>query len=130
MSTTLNSTTLNAIIAAAKPTKGSGFTSRVAKPAITISSAEIGRDAEGAPVPVIVASNSSAAHGYLSRGRLEVVQRDAGGKEVFREELSGPDIQQSLGYGLIGGGQSRRIVLPEPLPAAEGTVTAKFTPDS
>jgi P pilus assembly chaperone PapD len=101
-----------------------------AKPAITITSAEIGRDAEGAAVPVIVASNSSAAHGYLSRGRLEVVQRDAAGKEVFREELSGPEIQQSLGYGLIGGSQSRRVTLPAHLPTAEGTVTAKFTPDS
>jgi P pilus assembly chaperone PapD len=101
-----------------------------AKPAITITSAEIGRDAEGAPVPVIVASNSSPAHGYLSRGRLEVVQRDAAGKELFRDELSGPEIQQSLGYGLIGGGQSRRVTLPEHLPTAEGTVTAKFTPDS
>ena len=101
-----------------------------AKPAITITSAEIGRDAEGAPVPVIVASNSSPAHGYLSRGRLEVVQRDAAGKEVFREELSGPEIQQSLGYGLIGGQQSRRVTLPEALPSADGTITAKFTPDS
>jgi P pilus assembly chaperone PapD len=101
-----------------------------AKPAIAITSAEIGRDAEGAPVPVIVATNSSPAHGYLSRGRLEVVQRDAAGKEVFRRELTGPQIQQSLGYGLIGGSQSRRIVLPEHLPAADGIVTAKFTPDS
>lgn len=101
-----------------------------AKPAIAISSAEIGRDAEGAPVPVIVAANSSPAHGYLSRGRLEVVQRDAAGREVFRQELSGPQFQQALGYGLIGGSQSRRITLPEPLPAPEGTLTVKFTPDS
>ncbi len=100
------------------------------KPAITIASAEIGRDADGAPVPVIVATNSSPAHGYLSRGRLEVVQRDATGKEVFRQELTGPQIQQSLGYGLIGGSQSRRIALPSRLPAADGTITAKFTPDS
>lgn len=100
------------------------------KPAITIASAEIGRDAEGAPVPVIVATNASPAHGYLSRGRLEVVQRDPAGKEVFREELTGPQIQQSLGYGLIGGSQSRRITLPGTLPSADGTLTAKFTPDS
>lgn len=101
-----------------------------AKPAITISSAEIGRDADGAPVAVIVATNSAPAHGYLSRGRLEVVQRDSSGKEVFREEITGPQFQQALGYGLIGGNQSRRITLPEHLPAADGSLTVKFTPDS
>jgi P pilus assembly chaperone PapD len=101
-----------------------------AQPSITISSAEIGRNAEGQPVPVIVASNSSAAHGYLSRGRLEIVQRSAGGQELFRKELTGPQIQQSLGYGLIGGMQSRRVVLPEPLPSADGTVTVRYTPDA
>lgn len=101
-----------------------------AKPEITIASAEIGTDAEGAPVPVIVATNASPAHGYLSRGRLEIVERDSAGAEVFRQELSGPQIQQSLGYGLIGGSQTRRVVLPVRLPSADGTVTAKFTPDS
>jgi len=102
---------------------------RDVKPQITISSAEIGRNAQGQPVPVIVATNDSAAHGYLSRGQLEIVQKDTGGKEVFRQEMSGPQFQQSLGYGLIGGNQSRRIEIPAQLPAPAGTVTAKFTPD-
>lgn len=100
------------------------------EPAITVSAAEIGRDADGAPVAVIVATNSSPSHGYLSRGRLEVVQRDATNREVFRQVLSGPQIQQSLGYGLIGGSQSRRITLPDHLPVGEGAITAKYTPDS
>jgi P pilus assembly chaperone PapD len=101
-----------------------------AKPEISIASAEIGRNEQGSPVPVVVASNTSGAHGYLSRGRLEVIQRDAQGREVARQELTGAQFQQSLGYGLIGGSQTRRITLPEPLPAAEGTITAKYTPDS
>jgi P pilus assembly chaperone PapD len=101
-----------------------------AKPEISIASAEIGRNEQGSPVPVVVASNTSGAHGYLSRGRLEVIQRDAQGREVARQELTGPQFQQSLGYGLIGGSQTRRITLPEPLPAADGTITAKYTPDS
>lgn len=101
-----------------------------ARPSITISSAEIGRNAEGQPVPVIVATNASGAHGYLSRGRLEIVQRGPGGEQLFRRELTGPQFQQSLGYGLIGGMQSRRITLAEPLPSAEGTVTVRYTPDS
>jgi len=101
-----------------------------AGPAISVSSAEIGRNEDGAPVPVISAQNASAAHGYLSRGRLRIVQRDANGEEIFERELSGPEIQQSLGYGLIGGGQTRRLTLPVPLPAAEGTIIVGYTPDS
>jgi len=101
-----------------------------ARPAISVSSVEIGRNEEGMPVPVISAQNSSAAHGYLSRGRLRIVQRDASGKQVFERELSGPEVQQTLGYGLIGGSQTRRVTLPVPLPTADGTVTVGYTPDS
>lgn len=101
-----------------------------ARPDISIVSAEIGRNEEGAPVPVINAHNASPVHGYLSRGRLQLVQQDGSGQEVFRQDLSGPEIQQSLGYGLIGGGQSRRIELPVVLPAADGSVTVRYSPDS
>lgn len=98
-------------------------------PAITIAATEIGRDDEGQPVPVITARNGSGSHGYLSRGRLQIVQQDAGGAEIFRRDMSGPEIQQVHGYGLIGGGQSRRVVLPVPLPSAEGTVTVRYFAD-
>jgi P pilus assembly chaperone PapD len=101
-----------------------------ARPAISVTSASIGRNEEGVAVPVISAQNSSAAHGYLSRGRLQIVQRDASGQEIFERELSGPEIQQSLGYGLVGGGQTRTVTLPVPLPAADGTLTVGYTPDS
>lgn len=99
-------------------------------PSISITSAQVGRDADGAPVPVITATNGSAAHGYLSRGQLQIVQEDASGREIFSSDMSGPQIQQSIGYGLIGGEQSRRMTLPVPLPSAEGTVTVRYTPDS
>lgn len=101
-----------------------------AGPAITVAATEIGQNDEGHPVPVITAQNSSASHGYLSRGRLQVVQQDAGGAEIFRRDMTGPEIQQSLGYGLIGGGQTRRVMLPVPLPSAEGTVSVRFSADS
>lgn len=101
-----------------------------ARPAISVSSASIGQNDQGAAVPVISAQNSSAAHGYLSRGRLQIVQRDANGKQIFQRELSGPELQQSLGYGLIGGGQTRTLTLPVPLPTAEGAITVGYTPDS
>ncbi len=101
-----------------------------ARPAVEVASVEIGRDEEGGPVPVLSVSNASAAHGYLSRGRIEIVQTDAAGRELFRENFTGAQMQQTIGYGLIGGGQTRRVQLPIRLPSAEGRVTARFTPDS
>lgn len=100
-----------------------------AKPALAIASAEIGKDAEGKPVPVLTVSNASAAHGYLSRGRVRIVQFAPDGREVFRQQITGPDLQQTIGYGLIGGGQTRRIVLPMQLPQAAGRIEAQFTPE-
>lgn len=100
------------------------------KPALSIASAEIGKDAEGNPAPVIAVANASAAHGYLSRGRVRVVQFAPDGKEIFRKEISGPELQQTLGYGLIGGGQTRRMTLPMRLPQPGGRIEALFTPDS
>jgi fimbrial chaperone protein len=100
------------------------------KPALSIASAEIGKDAQGAAIPVITVKNASVAHGYLSRGRVRIVQYAPDGREVFRKQLTGPDLQQTIGYGLIGGGQTRRIVLPLPLPQADGRVEAQFTPET
>ena len=100
------------------------------RPALAIASAEIGRDESGAPVPVLSVANGSGAHGFLSRGRLEIVQQDAAGREVFRRQMTGPEIEQTIGYGLIGGGQTRRVQLPIRLPSAEGRITARFTPNA
>lgn len=101
-----------------------------ATPSLAISGAEIARNADGAPVPAISVANAAAAHGYLSRGRLRIVQYDAAGKEVFRKQFSGPELQQTIGYGLIGGGQTRRMTLPVILPQSDGRVEAQFTPDA
>ena len=101
-----------------------------ATPSLAIAGAEIARNADGAPVPVISVANATAAHGYLSRGRLRIVQYDAAGKEVFRKQFSGPELQQTIGYGLIGGGQTRRMTLPVILPQSDGRVEAQFTPDA
>ncbi|WP_235534206.1 MULTISPECIES: fimbria/pilus periplasmic chaperone [unclassified Sphingopyxis] len=101
-----------------------------AKPTLTIASAEIGKDTEGNPAPVISVANASAAHGYLSRGRVRVIQFAPDGKEIFRKEISGPELQQTLGYGLIGGGQTRRMTLPMRLPQPGGRIEAQFTPDN
>jgi fimbrial chaperone protein len=99
-----------------------------AKPDLKVAGATLGHDAAGKPVPVVTLSNASVAHGYLSNGRLRIVQHDAAGKEVFRRTLSGPEIQQTIGFGLVGAGQTRKVQIPVELPQDGGSVEAQFTP--
>ena len=101
-----------------------------AKPQITVQSAEIGKNAAGQPIAVLTVANDSAAHGYLANGRLRVVQKDAAGKQLFAKNLSGAEIQQSMGFGLIGGGQVRKVSVPVELPSTEGSVEASFSLDN
>ena len=100
------------------------------KPDLSVKSAEVGHNADGKPVPVIMLNNASAAHGYLSNGRLRIVQKDASGKEIFRQSMSGPEVQQTIGFGLVGANQTRRIMVPVALPLDGGTVEASFTAES
>lgn len=99
------------------------------KPALSVSAATVATDAEGRSVPMLTVSNASPVHGYLSQGRLRIVERDASGKEVFRQTLSGPEIQQTMGFGLIGGNQSRNVRVPVTVPDPSGTVEATFSAD-
>jgi len=98
-------------------------------PAITVTGAEVARNAAGRPVAAVTVQNSATAHGYLSNGRLRIVQRDGSGREVFRRTLPGPELQQTIGFGLIGAGQTRRVIIPVELPTDGGSVEAQFTPD-
>lgn len=100
------------------------------KPQISVQSATIGKNNAGKPVPILTVNNESTAHGYLANGRLRIVQKDASGKQVFSKTLSGAEIQQSMGFGLIGGGQVRRVSVPVELPSADGTVEASFSLDN
>jgi fimbrial chaperone protein len=100
------------------------------KPNVRILEASIGRDSEGKPVPIVTLTNDSKAHGYLSQGRLRIVSKDSTGKEIFRKTLSGPEIQQTIGFGLVGAGQKRRVMIPVRLPQEGGSLEAQFTPDS
>lgn len=101
-----------------------------AKPKLKITGTEVARDGQGQPVAAITLENDSPAHGYLSKGRLRIVERDRSGKEVFRRTLAGPEIQQTIGFGLVGAGHSRRVIIPLQLPTSEGTVDAQFTPEN
>ncbi|HEY8591645.1 MAG TPA: fimbria/pilus periplasmic chaperone [Sphingomicrobium sp.] len=99
------------------------------KPAIKVNSAEVQRTADGKFVPVVTFSNPSAAHGYLANGRLRLVQRDASGREVYKHNYSAPEVQQAIGYGLVGAGQERRVTLPLELPGS-GPIEVQYTPDN
>lgn len=101
-----------------------------AKPALTLTSAEIGKGPDGKPMAYVTVENDSAAHGYLSQGRLRLVEKDLAGKVVFQRTLPGPEIQQTIGFGLIAPGQKRRIAIPLELPTAEGSLEAQFTPET
>jgi len=83
---------------------------------------------EGHREPVVTVHNSSARYGYLSQGRLRVVAKDAAGNEVLRETMTGPEVQQRMGFGLVGGNQTRKVRLPVELPAEAGTVEVTFAP--
>lgn len=99
-----------------------------AKPALTIRSAEVGRNAQGKPVPVLTVENASNAHGYLSNGLLRVVAKRPSGETVLTRNLSPAEIQQTIGFGLIGGGQTRKINVPIELPAEDLSVEASYAP--
>jgi P pilus assembly chaperone PapD len=98
-----------------------------AKPAVKVDRASIERTGDGKFVPAITFSNPSSAHGFIANGRIRIVQKDASGKELFRREMSAPEVQQVIGYGLMGAGQVRKVTLPIELPGGGGTVEALYT---
>lgn len=99
-----------------------------AKPAIKVDSAAIERTGDGKFVPAITFSNASVAHGFLADGKIRIVQKDNAGKEIFRREFSAPEVQQAIGYGLMGAGQVRKVTLPLELPSSSGRIEAQYTP--
>jgi len=100
------------------------------KPDLHVTGAEIGHNAQGKPIPIITVVNDSNAHGYLSQGRLRIVEKDASGKQIFTRTIPGPEIQQTIGFGLVTSGQTRKVTVPVVLPSDGGTVEAQFTPDA
>lgn len=86
---------------------------------------EVGGD--GVPRAVLIVENTGPTYGYISGGRLRVIQRDAAGQEIFNRAYTSAEIQQNIGYGLVGAGGTRRLLIPEALPSAEGAVEAVLT---
>lgn len=97
-------------------------------PTLRVTGSELTKGEDGKTRPVLLLRNDSATHGYLIDGRLTITQTDAAGKRLFRRTLTGDEIQQEIGYGLVGAGGKRRLLLPLELPSGEGAVEAEFTP--
>ena len=101
------------------------------RPQIAVQSANIFTETgDGSARLQLVLTNDSAAYGYLSGGSLRVIQRNAAGTEVYNHLFSPEEIAQVIGYGLVGAGQTRRLLTPIILPEAGGSVEARFTPTS
>lgn len=99
-------------------------------PAISAQGAELVRGEDGKSVAAVTFANASVAHGYVSRGRLRLVAYNAEGREVWRRTFQAPEIQQSIGFGLIGAEQSRRIQFPVEVPMEGVRLEAEFTPEN
>lgn len=100
------------------------------KPALEVAGAEIATTEDGHRQARLTVTNTSRAHGYLANGRLRLIVRDAQGGEVLRRNLSGPEIQQTIGFGLVGAEQTRHVFVPIEIPAEGASVEARFTPDN
>lgn len=74
------------------------------------------------PQPEVVVRNDGANYAYLSRATVEITEEDATGKQIFDKTLTPNEMQQTLGFGLIGPNTQRRVVIPVTLPSASGTV--------
>ncbi|MGZ9113605.1 MAG: fimbrial biogenesis chaperone [Brevundimonas sp.] len=96
-------------------------------PDLTIESAEIVQNAEGKNMAAFTVRNSALNYGYLSSGQLTIRHTDAAGKETVRRTLASNDIQQMIGFGLVGPAMTRRFVSPVEVGSADGVVEATLT---
>jgi fimbrial chaperone protein len=97
-------------------------------PALRVLSAQTAAGADQKQTVMMEVENTADTYGYLSQGRLTVVAKDAAGKDVLRRTLDASEIQQTIGFGLIGPGQRRMVALPVEVPTQGGRVEVTFTP--
>jgi fimbrial chaperone protein len=117
----------NVIVSVAAPGKTASITVGGGEivPAVAATEDTPGRG----PTIAFTATNTGDNYDYLINGRLRFVQRNAAGQEIFRQTLTGEQIQQQIGFGLIGAGVTRRIATTLELPSADGTLSVEFTPE-
>lgn len=96
-------------------------------PRLTITGSEIVTNGEGKPVVAFTVNNASLNYGYLSAGTLQIRHTDASGRETLRRSMATNDIQQNIGYGLIGPETTRRFVTAIELESADGQLEVSYT---
>jgi len=100
-------------------------------PVLTIEGAEIVHPAPDAPARIaFTVHNAGDNYGYLSNGSVKLVQRNAAGEEIFQRTLNSSDVQQMIGFGLVGPETSRKFVAPIDLESADGTAEVKLSGNS
>ena len=97
-------------------------------PALSVEGAEIvpATATTGARIAFTV-RNTGQNYGYISNSSITLVQRNAAGAEVFRRTMTSSDVQQTIGFGLVGPTTSRKFVAPIDLPSAEGTAEVRMS---
>lgn len=91
-------------------------------PRLSVQGAEIVQDDSGAPRIAFSVRNDGLNYGYISTGSLTLIHRNAAGREIMRRSLSSNDIQQMIGFGMVGPEITRRFIAPVDLESAEGSV--------
>ncbi len=83
--------------------------------------------AEIRAVPVLTVRNTAQTYGYLGEQRLILTQVDETGKQIFSQRFSPTELQQLLGLGMVGPGQTRDIEMSLDLPSRTGVLSAQLT---
>ena len=71
--------------------------------------------------------NAARNYGYLSTSQLTIVHKDAVGRELTRRVMSSNDIQQMIGFGLVGPQKTRKFTAPVELTSDEGSVEVRIS---
>jgi fimbrial chaperone protein len=96
---------------------------------LRVVSSTVGRGADGKPVAVATIANDARVHGYIAKGRIQVIQKDSSGRVVVDERLTPGELEQAIGFGLVGPGQQRTVTLPTQLASDQGNVEVRYTPN-
>lgn len=93
---------------------------------LTVTKVEVRQAEGGQPRPVLTATNTGDAHGYVANHRMTIVQRDGNGQEIFRQTFQPEQIQQAMGLGVVPSGQTRILPIGVDLPSADGAVSIEL----
>jgi P pilus assembly chaperone PapD len=101
------------------------------EPKLSVEGAQVVQPKADAPARIaFTVHNAGDNYGYLSNGSVDLVQRNAAGEEIFHRNLNRSDVQQMIGFGLVGPETSRTFVAPIDLEQSGGTAEVKISGNS